>query len=134
MMNWKLILLLVLVGAVMAVLSVFGVLQSSFELILWVIFGILSAYLIAKIGGRTPFLEGVTLGVISGIVNSVIQSSMFTTYLLNNPKSLDGFKEIPLSMPPQYLILFAGPFIGIIYGVVVGILAMSLRKIIASNE
>lgn len=133
-MNWILILLLVIVGAVMAVLSVFGIIQSGFELILWVIFGIVSAYLIAKKGGRIPFMEGVIMGTITGIVNSAIQSSMFSTYLLNNPNSLDGFKEIPLSMPPQYLILFAGPFIGIIYGIMVGIVAMSLRKIVGTND
>jgi tetrahydromethanopterin S-methyltransferase subunit G len=37
-------------------------------------------------------------------------------------------------MPPQYLILFAGPFIGIIYGIMVGIVAMSLRKIVGTND
>ena len=72
-MNWILILLLVLVGAVMAVLSVFGIIQSGFELILWVIFGIVSAYLIAKKGGRIPFMEGVIMGPITGIINSAIR-------------------------------------------------------------
>lgn len=133
-MNWKLIAAMVIVGAVMAVLSVYGIVQSSFELVVWVILGIVSAYLIAKKGKATPFLEGATLGVITGIVNSVIQSSMFNKYLLNNPESLDGFRKIPLDMPPQYVVLFAGPFIGLIYGVVVGIIAMSLRKVIDTND
>lgn len=133
-MNWKNILILLFVGAVMAVLSVLGYIKGNFEFVLWILLGIVSAYLIAKKGGKMPFMEGVTLGVLSGIVNSVIQSAMFDTYLLNNPESLDGLKQIPLSMPPQYLILFAGPFFGIVYGIVVGIIAMSLRKVLSTND
>jgi hypothetical protein len=133
-MNWKLILLLVLVGVVMAVLSVYGIVQSSYELILWIIFGIVSSYMIAKKGGATPFLEGATVGVLSGILNSVIQSALFDKYLLNNPESLEGFKQIPLNTDPQYIVLFAGPIIGLIYGIIVGIFAMSLRKVISVND
>lgn len=126
--------ILVAVGAVMAVLSVYGVLQSGFELIIWILFGLISAYLIAKTGGRMPFVEGVVVGILSGLVNAVIQSAMFNTYLLNNPESLDGFRELPVAMQPQYVLLFAGPFIGLIYGIVLGIIALSLRKIISSND
>ncbi|MBX7041866.1 MAG: hypothetical protein K1X85_03095 [Ignavibacteria bacterium] len=133
-MNWKLVMILVAVGAVMAVLSVYGVLQSGFELIIWILFGLISAYLIAKTGGRMPFVEGVVVGILSGLVNAVIQSAMFNTYLLNNPESLDGFRELPVAMQPQYVLLFAGPFIGLIYGIVLGIIALSLRKIISSND
>lgn len=133
-MNWKLVIILVAMGAVMAVLSVYGILQSGFELVIWILFGLISAYLIAKIGGRMPFVEGTVVGILSGLVNAVIQSAMFNTYLLNNPQSLDGFKELPVAMQPQYVLLFAGPFIGLIYGVVLGIIALSLRKIISSND
>ncbi len=133
-MNWKLVIILVAVGAVMAVLSVYGILQSGFELVIWILFGLISAYLIAKIGGRMPFVEGTVVGILSGLVNAVIQSAMFNTYLLNNPQSLDGFKELPVAMQPQYVILFAGPFIGIIYGIIVGIIALSLRKIVRDNQ
>jgi hypothetical protein len=133
-MNWKLVIILVAVGAVMAVLSVYGILQSGFELVIWILFGLISAYLIAKTGGRMPFVEGTVVGVLSGLVNAVIQSAMFDKYLLNNPQSLDGFKELPVAMQPQYVVLFAGPFIGIIYGIIVGIIALSLRKIVRENE
>ncbi len=133
-MNLKLVIILVAMGAVMAVLSVYGILQSGFELVIWILFGLISAYLIAKIGGRMPFVEGTVVGILSGLVNAVIQSAMFNTYLLNNPQSLDGFKELPVAMQPQYVLLFAGPFIGLIYGVVLGIIALSLRKIISSND
>lgn len=81
-----------------------------------------------------PFVEGVVVGILSGLVNAVIQSAMFNTYLLNNPESLDGFRELPVAMQPQYVLLFAGPFIGLIYGIVLGIIALSLRKIISSND
>lgn len=133
-MNWLLILLLTIVGAAMALLSVFGIVRSGFELVVWTLLAIVSAYLIAKKGGRVPLLEGITLGAITGIVHSVIQSAMFSTYLLNNPESLGSFQDLRMNIPPQYIVLLAGPVIGLIYGGVIGIIAMSLRKVIDTNE
>ncbi len=134
MINWKIVLILSSFGIVMALLSVFGNVKGSYELVLWALLAIVSSYMIAKKGGRLPFIEGVTTGVLSGILNSAVQFFFFRQYILNNPGKLEQFREIPLEMPAQYLILFTGPIIGLIYGIILGIISTSFRKVIETND
>ena len=127
-MNWKIILLLVLIGMVLAVGSLFGLLKSGYEVVYWLVLGMASGFVIGKTCSR-PFMHGVIVGLFTGILVSVIQAAFFDTYLLNNPGSLDGFKDLPSSLEPQYVLLFSGPFFGIAYGIVIGLIAFGLRKI-----
>ncbi len=127
-MNWKIILLLVFIGAAIAVASLFGLLHTRYEIIYWLVLGIASGFVIAKTCNRT-FMHGVVVGLFTGIIGSVIQAVFFNTYLQNNPTSLDGFKNLTPSMEPQYVLLFSGPFFGIAYGIIVGLIAFGLKKI-----
>ncbi|MEZ4690651.1 MAG: hypothetical protein R3A12_10890 [Ignavibacteria bacterium] len=73
-------------------------------------------------------MNGVLVGLFSGILISVIQAVMFDTYLLNNKESLDGFTNITGAMPTTSVIIFLGPFIGLIYGIIAGMVASKIYK------
>ena len=127
-MNWKIILLLTLLGTAIAVASVFGVINSNNILIYMLIFSVVSGFIISRTCETAPFMSGVMVGLFTGILGSVVQAVMLNTYLQNNPGSLDGFKNITGDMAPQYVLLFSGPFFGIGYGIVAGLVAFLMRK------
>ncbi len=130
-MNWKIIILLTLLGVLAAIASLFGWVNST--LLWWLIIGIISGIVIAKTCKRSLFIHGVVVGLFSGILGSVIQSIFFDMYLRNNSTSLDGFKNLTEALPPQYVLLFSGPFFGIAYGIVVGLIAMAFGKLFKKN-
>lgn len=127
-MNWKVILLFTFIAALLGLASVFGFLKTGGEMIYWIVFILAAGFVIGKSANRAPFMHGVVTGLFAGILVSVIQAVMFNTYLENNPASLDGFKTIPLTMEPQYVLLFSGPFFGIAAGILIGLIAMILYK------
>lgn len=134
-MNWKIILLLVLLGVAIAIASLFGLVNNIY---VWasiiVIAAIISGFVIAKNCSRSIFMHGVIVGLFSGILGSVIQSLFFDTYLENNKESLDGFKNLTEALAPQYVILFSGPFIGIAYGIVIGLIAIVFSKMTSKKD
>jgi len=127
-MNWKIILLLTLLGTSIAVASVFGVINSNNILIYMIIFSVISGFIISRTGGNSPFMSGVMVGLFTGILGSLVQAVMLNTYMKNNPGSLDGFKNITGDMAPEYVLLFSGPFFGIGYGIIAGLVAFLMRK------
>lgn len=131
-MNWKIILLLIFAGALIAVGSTYGMIKSGSEYIYWAVLALVSGFVIAKTCSRV-FMHGVITGLLSGIVASVIQAVMFNTYLENNASSLDGFKELPIALAPQFVILFSGPFFGIAYGIIVGLIAVIISKMTSKS-
>lgn len=133
-MNWKIIILLVLLGVAIAAASLFGLVNSNYEWAYWLVAAIISGFVIAKSCSRSIFMHGVIVGLFSGILGSVIQSLFFDTYLENNKESLDGFKNITEALAPQYVILFSGPFIGIAYGIVIGLIAIVFSKMASKKS
>ncbi|MCB0726045.1 MAG: hypothetical protein KDD00_01175 [Ignavibacteriae bacterium] len=127
-MNWKIILYLSLASIVIGVASVFGIFNSNFMPLVMLIFSVVSGYVIAKKSNTQLFMNGVLVGLFSGILISVIQAVMFDTYLLNNKESLDGFTNITGAMPTTSVIIFLGPFIGLIYGIIAGMVASKIYK------
>ncbi|MEO8447230.1 MAG: hypothetical protein ABI528_07020 [bacterium] len=126
-MNWK-IWSLTLFGILMGLVSVLGI-AKNFEWLLWLIIAVISGAVIAKVADRQIFTKGVVVGLFDGIFSSIIQGIMFNTYLSNNPDSIDGFKQIPIALEPQYVILFSGPFAGILFGLVIGFVAFMIDKV-----
>lgn len=126
-MNLK-IWMLTLFGVLMGLASVFGYTQSN-EWLYWLVIAVISGFVIAKVTDRQIFVKSVVVGLFMGIFTGVIQSVLFDKYLENNPQSLDGFKEIPLSLAPQFVVLFTGPFIGIVFGLFIGLIAIIIDKI-----
>ena len=98
-MNWKIILYLTLASLVIAIASVFGVFNSNFMPFVMLIFSVICGFIIAKKCNSQLFMNGVMVGLFSGIVISVFQSVMFDTYIINNKDSLDGFVNLTGAMP-----------------------------------
>lgn len=127
-MNWKIILYLTLASIVIGVASVFGIFNSNFMPLVMLLFSVISGYVIAKKSNSQFFMNGVLVGLFSGILISVIQAVMFDSYLLNNKDSLDGFTSITGAMPTTSVIIFLGPFIGLVYGIIAGLVADKIYK------
>jgi hypothetical protein len=126
-MKWKTILLLSLFGILMGLNSVFGIIKNV-EWILWIIIAIVSAYVLNRRTEKLLVTHAVVTGLFMGILNAIIQSSLFDSYLANNPE-IEGFKQWPITAEPQYFLLMAGPFLGIIYGLIIGLFGLIIKKI-----
>ena len=126
-MNFKLW-LLTLFGVVMGFATVFGLTKNN-EFYYWMIIGVISAFAISKITTEKIFVKSTVVGLFMGIFTGIIQYVFFNTYLENNPESIDGFKQIPLTLAPQYVLLFSAPFTGIIFGLFIGLIAYVFIKI-----
>ena len=126
-MKWKTILLLSLFGILMGLNSVFGIVKNI-EWLLWLIIAIVSAYILNKQTKKLLVTHAVITGLFMGILNAIIQSSLFDMYLANNPE-IEGFKQWPITIEPQDFLLMAGPFMGIVYGLVIGLFALLIKKI-----
>lgn len=131
-MNFKLW-LLTLFGVVMGFATVYGLTQKN-EFYYWLLIGVVTAFAISKITSEKIFVKSTVVGLFMGIFTGIIQYVMFNTYLENNPDSIDGFKEIPLSLAPQYVLLFSAPFTGIVFGLFIGLIAYLFIKVTGRNK
>jgi len=125
-MKWKIILLLSLFAILMGFNSVFGIIQNI-EWLLWLVIAIIAGYVLVRNTKKLLFTHAVITGIIMGIFNAVIQSSLFDTYLLADPQ-IEGLSQWPTTIEPQYFILIAGPFIGIVYGFAIGLFALIIKR------
>ena len=125
-MDWKLIALLSVVGIIMGLLSVRGFTQKI-EPVLWLLFGIATSLVISK-NLEKPFLHGLVIGVAWGILNGLLQSAFFDTYLANNSSVQQSFQKNS-SIPPRIFVLATAPIIGLITGVILGGLSLLLKKV-----
>ncbi|MEO8210940.1 MAG: hypothetical protein ABI840_10285 [bacterium] len=132
-MNWKIIILLALIVVALSIASLTGAINTNYIFLYMIVTAIVSGVIIAKTCHRMVFMHGVVAGLLGGILGSVIQAVFFDTYIENNPTSLDGFKNLTTSLEPTYVLLFSGPFIGIAYGIVVGVVAYVLHGIFKKN-
>ncbi|HLG94261.1 MAG TPA: hypothetical protein VI546_05440 [candidate division Zixibacteria bacterium] len=127
-MNWKLIFGLAGFGVLMGILSLFGYTQGI-EWLLWLVIAIICSVVIAKTVSGKFFLTGLLVGILDGVFNSIVQSVFFDAYLSHNPRAAEGFGPIPGGLDPRFFILIAGPFIGLLYGLVLGLFAWLAGKL-----
>ena len=127
-MNWKLIFGLAGFGIFMGVLSLFGY-TGRIEWLFWLAIAVICAFVIVKVCFAKFFLTGLLVGLFDGIFNSLVQSAFFNTYLANNPKFAEGFGPIPGGLDPRVFVLIAGPFVGLLYGLFLGLLAWLVGKL-----
>ena len=127
-MNWKLIFGLAGFGVLMGILSLFGYTQGI-EWLLWLVIAVICSVVIAKTVSGKFFLTGLLVGILDGVFNSIVQSVFFDAYLSHNPRAAEGFGPIPGGLDPRFFILIAGPFIGLLYGLVLGLFAWLAGKL-----
>ena len=125
-MDWKLVLLLSAIGIIMGLLSLKGFTQKI-EPFLWLLFGLATSLILSKNIDR-PFLHGIAIGIGWGVLNGLIQSAIFDTYLSNNPSLQQSFQKKAF-VPPRYFVLLTAPIIGLITGLFLGGLSLLLKKL-----
>jgi hypothetical protein len=128
-MNWRLIISLSLLGIVFGVASVFGF-TSGLEWFTWLCIGVYSAWKFARRSRDELFLHGFYLGILAGCFSSIIQALFISSYLANNPRMVEALDALPHGLHPAAVVLIMGPIIGTVSGVVFGVLALIVGKLL----
>jgi len=123
-MNWKLIILLSLLGVVSAVLSVY-LLAPTAEFFVWIGVTLASALLIGRYAARRWFLHGFVLAMVNAFWVTVTQVALFHTYVATHPEYLRMTETLPdvLAAHPRRLVLYRAPIIAVLSGMVTGLFA-----------
>lgn len=129
--NWKLVLKLSMFGLVMAISTVFWI-SSNTEPILWFLIFPLSAYMISKYADSKYFLHGFLLGLANCVWITAAHIVFINQYLANHQQEAQLMLNSSLS--PALMMLMTGPVIGIVSGVVFGLFAIVLNKVLKKAE
>jgi hypothetical protein len=111
----------------MGTASLFGY-TRNIELVLWIIISLISALFITRTTTHKIFLHGVMAGIGMAISNVMVQIAFFSLYVQHNPRAaedLDRFTEI---VTPQWFLFISSPFVGGIYGLLIGGLCIAAAK------
>ena len=131
-MKWTLVAILSVPAFVMGSLSIFGLTQGI-ELFLWLGFAAGAAGLLAKYLESRLLIHTLLVGLLWGLVNGVLQSLFFPTYLANNPAARNELLEVTFIEPHSFAIL-AGPIPGILTGFVIYVLTRAMRKFLTQQQ
>ena len=128
-MNWRLIISLSVFGVAMGVASVLGF-TKGLEPVLWLVIAFFCAVVIARTVRAKHLAHGFLTGVITGGLAPLIQALWFPTYIANNPKVSDQFKQLPPNFSARTLFFVLVPILAIVSGVVLGLLSWVGSKVI----
>lgn len=103
------------------------------EPILWIFIAFICAIVIIARIRRRRFLHGLLIGIVLALYNSICQSVFNEMYFANNADIREQFQQTA-SIPPRVLVLITGPIIGLIYGTLLGGLALLLGAILQSRQ
>jgi hypothetical protein len=127
-MNWKLIFQLSLFGLAMGICTVYWI-PSNVEPFFWLAIFIICAYLIARNCAGKFFLHGLLVSLVNCVWVTGAHVLLFKTYANNHPKEIDQMVTMFQSNRPRLLMLFTGPVIGLISGLVLGLFAFIASRI-----
>lgn len=133
-MNWKLILLLSLFGVAMGIATVFGFIPASSEFIVWVTVALISAFIVAKKVRTRIFLHGFLAGFIAGMLAPVFHVLFYQAYVVNNPKIVEQFSEVPTNLSPRLFILILAPLISAVYAAFLGLFSVVGAKLLYKSK
>jgi hypothetical protein len=129
-MNWKLILLLSLLGLALALLSVYTLSPIS-EFVVWIVVTIISAVVIGKYAPDKYFLHGFVLAIVNTFWVTVTQVTLFYTYIATHPEYIQMTERLPAALAdhPRRLIIYRSPVIAILSGLLVGLFSWIAGKV-----
>jgi hypothetical protein len=130
-MNGKLILQLSMFGLAMGLATVFFI-PSSIEPAFWLAIFLISAYIIARTVATKRFLHGLLLGLANCVWITSAHVLLATAYLANHAKEAAMMKQLPFPASPQVMMLITGPFVGVISGILIGLLALLAGTVVKS--
>ena len=132
-MNWKLILLLPLVGLILGVASLFG-LSGAIGFLVWLVAAAVIAGVIGKMAGKRYFLHGLLTGLITGALPAILQVIFSGMVLANNPAIQDKLADLPEGFPVAALFAIGIPVGAIFWGVVIGLLSWGAGAIFGRKK
>jgi len=129
-MNAKLVLQLSLFGLVMAIATVF-VIPSTVEPVCWLVIFPVCAYLIARRAPGSYFLHGLLLGLLNSVWITSAHVLLFDQYIARHQREAEMMAQMPLA--PKAMMLVTGPIVGVVSGIVLGILALVVHRIVSTR-
>ena|SRR5215471_10026649 len=129
-MNVKLVLQLSLFGLVMAIATVF-VIPSTVEPVCWLVIFPVCAYLIARRAPGSYFLHGLLLGLLNSVWITSAHVLLFDQYIARHQREAEMMAQMPLA--PKAMMLVTGPIVGVVSGIVLGILALVVHRIVSTR-
>jgi len=128
-MNWKLIFSLSLFGLAMAFASVFWI-PEKMEWVFWLVIFLICAFLIAKNAPGKYFLHGLMVSIVNSIWITIAHITFYTTYAANHPSWLEMNAKGPLAEHPKRMMAVSGPIAGLLFGIILGLLAFLASKLV----
>jgi uncharacterized membrane protein len=121
-MNWKLIIVLSLLGLATALLSIY-LLTPTVEFLVWIGVTLVSAVAIGRFAQGRWFQHGFLVAAANTFWVAVAQVSLFYAYISTHPEYIRMTDTLPdaLSAHPRRLILFRAPVIAILAGLITGL-------------
>jgi hypothetical protein len=92
--------------------------------------GVFAALTLAKNVAARWFVHAVAVGVAWGMLNAIVQCTLFDIYAQHNAHALEAFKGRPSPIPVRYFFLLMGPLVGAATGLVLGAMTFVLRKLL----
>jgi hypothetical protein len=129
-MNWKLVLQLSLFGLVMAFATVF-VIPSVVEPFCWLVIFVVCAYLIARRAPGSYFLHGLLTGILNSVWITSAHLALFDQYIAHHPREAEMMAGMPLA--PKAMMAVTGPIVGVVSGIVLGILALIVHRMVSTR-
>jgi|SRR5215469_6807254 len=128
-MNWKLIFSLSLFGLAMAFATVF-VISSNVEPYFWLAIFLLCALVIGKRAPASPFLHGFLIGIVNSFWVTGTHVLLFARYIAGHQREAGMMASMPLPTHPRVMMAIVGPIIGVISGMIIGVLALAMSKLV----
>jgi len=125
-MDWKLVLALSSLGALMGVATVF-VIPANIEPAFWLVIFVACAVVIARRRSSKHFLHGLWVSVFNSVWITAFHIAFFDTYIASHPREA----EMSASMSsPRLMMLVTGPVVGLVSGCVLGLFAFIASRFI----
>ena len=129
-MNAKLVLLLSMFGLAMALATVF-VIPSAVEPLAWLVILPLSAYYIARRAPGSYFLHGLLVGILNSVWITAAHVLLFDRYVARHAHQAEMMRTMPLT--PKAMMLVTGPIVGVVSGIVIGLLALIVHRLLSTR-
>lgn len=123
-----------LFGLAMGLGTVFGIPWKT-EPLFWLVIFITSAFVMARQAPSRPFLHGFLLGIVNSVWVTAAHILFYNRYLARHPIEAAMMERLQAS-PRLAKVGMAldGLASGLIYGVVIGVLAYAVAKVLKSQD
>jgi hypothetical protein len=128
-MDWKLILQLSLFGLAMGIATVF-VIPSNIEPAFWLVIFCVCAYLIARRLPHRHFVHGLWVSMANSVWITAAHLLLFDQYVARHPQEAAMMNTMPVPGSAKLMMLFTGPAIGVVSGLVLGLFAFVAGKFV----